>query len=248
MKDVNPGISFTLAPAFFDISQTKQISGKEDLIGKDNVDLPWYEEGMEDERASLIYSSLLEFASEHGIKVNTVDDIGGARGVSRSGSIDILNNSGKDVGLTKTLAHEIAHEILHQQYLKTRDPKMKEYFVGSNEGRSKVEQQAEVCAWIIMKNFGFDLRTSINYIGMWGADDKSVVKVFDQVAKVANLLIEYAENKMKTVRTEAIGERDGATVTGLDIADLLGLGDLYKKYEESGQIRESFYKTLNKIS
>lgn len=246
LKDVAPGVSWTLVPAFYDISQTKQIEGKEDLVGSGKADLEWYTEGMEDERVAAIYSSLLEFAKEKNITVSVKDDLGGARGsASATGEIDILQNSGKDVGLTKTLAHEISHQLLHWDYVASRDPKMKEYFVGVKEGRAKVEQQAEVSAWIVMKNFDFDLPTSINYIAMWGSDEKSVVKVFDEVAKVANILIEYVENKMKTMRTES--ETLNGKISGLDVAKLFGKESVYLKYQNMNEIKESFYKTLKKI-
>lgn len=246
LKDNNPNF-FSLVPAFFDISQTKQIEGKEDMIGKSPDDIEWYTEGMEDERASIIYSSLLEFAKEKHLEVKTVDDIDGARGsASASGKITILNNSGKDVGLTKTLAHEISHELLHFSYASSKDSSLKAYFLGRDQGRSKIEQQAEVSAWIVMKNFDFDIPTSINYISIWGADEKSVVAVFDQVAKVANILIEYIENKMKTIKLES--EESDNLVTGLDVAKLLGVEDLYLKYKGINEIKESFYKLLYKIN
>lgn len=246
LRDVRT-ISFTLVPRFFDISQTKQIDDKEDIVGSAEVEgVEWYVEGMEDERASLIYSSLLEFAKEKNIKVETTDGLDGARGqASASGTITILNNSGKDIGLTKTLAHEISHELLHFSYASSNDSSLKSHFIGTKEGRGVVEQQAEVCAWIVMKNFKFDLKTSINYIGLWGADEKSVVKVFDQVAKTASILIEYVEGKMKTVKLESIEEDQ--KITGLDVAKLLGFEDLYLKSKEMNEIRESFFRKLKSI-
>ena len=246
LKDINPNF-FSLVPAFFDISQTKQIEGKEDMMGSKPDDIKWFEEGMEDERASIIYSSLLEFAKEKHLEVKTAPNIDGARGsASATGQITILDNNGKDVGLTKTLAHEISHELLHFSYANSKDPSLKTYFLGREQGRAKVEQQAEVSAWIVMKNFNFDLPTSINYISLWGADEKSVVAVFDQVAKVANILIEYVESKMKMVRLES--EQLGDGITGLDVAKLLGAEDLYLKYKGINEIKESFYKILNRIN
>lgn len=241
------GNYFSLQPRFYDISQTKQIEGKEDIVGGGEAEkLDWFEDGKEDERVAIIYDSLLEFAKEKRIKVNIVDDIGGARGVSSSGKIDLLKNSGKDVGLTNTLVHELSHELLHQTYLSSNDQDLKNYFVGNKQGRAVVEQQAEVSAWIVMKNFGFDLKTSINYIGIWGADEKNVVKVFDDVAKVASLLIKEVEERMKLLKVEA-NTMFEEKVSGLDIAKLLGLENLYKKYSGIEQIKESFYKTYNKI-
>lgn len=238
--------SFTLRPNFFDISQTEQISGKEEIVSDKQDNLDWYEEGREDEAVKIIYDSLIDFAQKNNIKVDTTSDIGGARGVSRSGSIEILSNSGKDVGLTKTLAHELSHELLHQAYLSKTNETMKSYFIGTSEGRGVVEQQAEVSAWIVMKNFGFDMPLSLNYIAIWGADEKNVTRVFDQVAKVATLLISHVESNMKSLKTESEGD-EASSITGFEIAKMLGVDDLYRKYENIDKIQESFYSVLQKI-
>jgi len=99
---------FEFTPVY-DISNTSQIEGKENLVGdiEKRNEIKWFEENMLSDEVRPIYSALMQFAKEHGIEVNLIDDIGGARGVSKSGSIDLLKSEGNDVGITKTLAHEV---------------------------------------------------------------------------------------------------------------------------------------------
>ena len=122
--------------------------------------------------------------------------MGTSKGVSTSGKIIILQNSGNDVGMTKTLAHELSHELLHQKYAKGKNKDLDQFFIGTEQGSGVVEQQAELTAWMVMASFGFDLQTtSINYVVLWGGDDKNMLEVFDAVSSVANYLIYEITNR-----------------------------------------------------
>lgn len=240
----------------YDITETVQIEGTEDLVGDPNAEIPWYTEGEEDELAGRIYDEMLNIAkNDYKLTINIVDDLGGSRGVSKSGTIEILKNSGKDVGMTKTLIHEVSHELLHQNYVHSQNPKLKEFFVGKEIGRDKVEQQAELCAWVVMKNFGFDTKTSINYIGLWGADDKTVIPVFDTIARLASVLIDKLEKRIKPKNKGELKEEDvfdDNNISGYELAKMVGLGDFYKEQEnavkqEREQLKESFYTILRTL-
>jgi elongation factor P hydroxylase len=250
---------FVLVPAY-DIRFTEPIEGKEDLA-KDlelSKEIKWYEEGQISEEVRPVYDGLLKFAKKVGINVETVDanKLGGARGVSKSGKIEIINNEGNDVGITKTLAHEIAHELLHQQYLKNKDDEFAKYFVGRPDGIEKVEQQAEIAAWAVMTAYGFDLKvSSMNYSIMWGAQSgEAMVKVFDGVMRVVNRLIDEINAQIPQTTTEEgfVKEDEIAKAQHMDADELagkLGMGDMLQKAKQNVQEKqmyvESFYKKIN---
>lgn len=213
VKDLNPGdkeelrvqlkprgTGFKLVPSFFDVRFTEQMEGKEDLVGNRTNDLPWFDDkGEVTEETTQYCDAIIEIIQERGIKVSFVDDLGGARGVSKSGAIDVLKDAPKNSGLFNTLVHEYAHELLHQKYIKAKDTNPTgygQYFIGTSQGRSVVEQQAELTAWIVLRNFGFDMETNINYVGMWGMDEKAAPLVFDTVAKVATAIIADISDKV----------------------------------------------------
>lgn len=223
---------FKLVPVY-DVADTTQIEGTEDFIEKAKAakkDIKWYVEGMLSDEVRPIYNGLLEYAKENDIEVKTVDDLGGARGVSKSGKIAILKNEGNDVGLTKTLAHEITHELLHQKYLSQKGKEGSKFYIGQ-PSRDTVEQQAELSAWMFMYAFGFDVKTtSLNYTIMWGGNKENMVKVFDTVSKVVNHLIDYVNKKIKTPVDEEQGSfQHGKHISPHDIASLLGVEKTYDK-------------------
>lgn len=248
---------FILSGAY-DIKDTHQIDGKEELVDPnvmDNMDnIKWYEEDMIDEKVKPIYEALIAFAETNGIKIDIADDLGGARGSSSGGKINLLKNNGDDVGLTKTLAHELSHEMLHQNYLKSRDSEFEKYFVGRAEGTALVEQQAELTAWIVLAEFGFNLKTtSINYVAVWGADKEKMVKVFDMISNVANYLISYIDkfiaNRKQSVSEENIEESQShGKITPLDVAKFIGVQDEYveelNRQKSVKKLQESFKRYL----
>jgi hypothetical protein len=237
--------------AHYDIADTKLIEGKEDVLNVDNYkNIKWFEEKNIDEKVTPIYNALLQFGKDNNIKIGLSDKLrGDARGVSKNGSIEILQNDGNDVGLTKTLAHEISHEILHQKYLKDYNPKFKDFFVGTDEGRDLVEQQAELSAWMIMSQYGFDLPTSFNYIAMWGANPEGMLKVFDSIAKTVNMLLDYIDDTVKGSIQETEGN-DRHHIDSLDVAKVLGVEkqftQLLAQTQQKQRFNESFYRLVNK--
>lgn len=244
------GGRFEYTPAY-DVSQVEQIEGKEDLMKDyDNYkNIKWSEEDVVSEEVRPIYNALLSFAETKGINVNLVDDLGGARGVSKNGAIDVLKNEGNDVGLTKTLAHEITHEILHQNYLQSNDPEMKQYFIGRQEGRDLVEQQAELSAWMILASYGFDLSTtSFNYAAIWGADKNKMIKVFDMVTSVVNFMLNYINQHLSDNISEGAGGqiKPASMVSPLEVAKVLGVESEYNQELKKGQMVERYNKLVSK--
>ena len=225
--------NFDLGPFWYDYRFTEQMPDTEDLVGNPNHDIKWFDDsGEETPELEMKINSILEVIEDDGITLSFVDDLGGARGVSKSGTIDILKNQPKNAGMLNTIIHEYAHEILHQRYLQSKNEEMKEYFVGTKEGRHKVEQQAELCAWIVMRNYGYDMQTNINYVGIWGLNQDNAVKVFDSVSKVATLIIQKLNEKEENNMTMAESKKylkENHIPSGYEIAQMVGCGDIYKK-------------------
>lgn len=226
--DVN-ALRFVLVPVFSQHS-TVQIEGTEDHVKKaDDVQktIKWYDDEQESDDVAPIYNGLLEFAKNNGITVDIVDDLGGSRGVSKSGSIDLLKNSGKSVGTTKTLAHEITHELLHQKYLKQKGGDAGKFKLEAKLTRDVIEQQAELSAWMFMYSFGFDVKTtSLNYTVLWGGRKESMIEVFNTVSDVVNFLIDNVNKSIGTSESQG-SPSHGNPITPDEIANLLGLRSDY---------------------
>ena len=265
------GHSFEFTEAF-DIKDTTPIPGKEDYA-KDiqrKSEIKWYEEGMTDEKVRPVYSALEKYAQDMGltIKYVSLNALGGARGSSsESGVITMPENQGNDVGLTKTLAHEITHSLLHQKYVSTKNREMEKYFLGSPEGRERVEQQAELAAWLVMGLYGFDLKTtSINYTALWGANKETMLKVYDTVTSVVNLMVDEINKRLTqaqpTTQTsapeaqpqsvaEAVGGVAPAShIQPIDIAKAIGQEGQYldalRQQDKMQEMLNKFNKLINK--
>jgi hypothetical protein len=243
--------SFKLIPNFYDYSQTKQIEGTEDMIGNPNHDIKWFDDSGEETEETIAYVDAIEKVIQNSnIELGFVDDLGGARGVSKNGKIEVLKNSKKDLDLFKTLIHEFAHELLHQTYSKNNNEQLRDYYIGTEKGRHVVEQQAEVVAWIVLMHFGYNSETSINYVGLWGIDEKTAVSVFDSVARAATKIVELIVEELDNNSLQESLKRDMLKLSGESLANMLGFGELYQKGKEKSieEINENFYKILNKIN
>jgi hypothetical protein len=239
---------FKFAPVY-DVSDTKQIEGTEDYIEKAKEarkDIKWYEDNLISDEIRPIYKSLIDFCDDKGIKTEFLDDLDGARGSSGSGIIQLLRNEGNDVGLTKTLAHEITHELLHQKYLSNKGDETSKFFIGRGITHQTIEQQAELSAWMFMYAFGFDVKTtSLNYTIMWGGNKENMVKVFETVSSVVNYLIDYVNKKIKTIDEAKGNPNHGSHVSAEEIANLLGIGKEFNMIKQKEQIKESLRKKLS---
>lgn len=227
--DTKSSTTFSLQPFFYDVRYTEQIKDKPDVVGNmsNAADVEWFSEGEYNENTENLFAALMETIKECGIKVDYRDNLGGARGVSRSGSISILSGVKHSTGTICDLTHEFAHELLHQKYLSSRDKEWAQYFVGKGSGQKIVEEQAEITAWIVLRAFGYDMPTSINYAGMWGINADNAKFVFDTVAKTATFIIDKLYSKLGIGMNEARTVKDPRSITGLDVAKMVGMGDLY---------------------
>ena len=239
---------FALQPFFYDIRYTKQIEGTEDVTGDPNANIDWFSEGDNNENTAHLYDSLLQVIESTGIKLGFVNDLGGARGVSKSGSIDILKTGTKSSGTIITIVHEFAHELLHQKYL-NQNKDYSQYFIGTSQGRRAVEQQAELTAWIVMKEFNYDMPTATNYMGIWGMDENNAAKVFNDVASVSTFIINklYLQLSSNGYIQESSGyQPKQVNITGLDVARMIGMEDVYQRSLENQKknFTEKYFSNL----
>ena len=237
---------FKLVPVY-DAADTTQIEGTEDYIKKSqdvSKDIQTSAMGTLSEEVRPIYTALVDFAKENNIDFDTAEDLGGAKGLSAGGKIRILKNKGNDIGLTKTLAHEITHELLHQKYLSQKGGEASKFHIGQMS-RDVVEQQAELSAWMFMYAFGFDLKTtSLNYTIMWGGNKENMVQVFDTVSKVVNYLIDNVNKRLKKPVAETQGNfKHGNLISPDEIARLLGVEKDYDKLTHQ-ELYESIRKKI----
>lgn len=237
--------SWELGPYFYDIRFTTQIPDTEDMVGSNKINIEWFDDkGDETNEIKQYYNALLSLIQDKNIKIDYIDDLDGARGVSMSGKIGLLKNQKINIGQLNTLIHEFAHEILHQKYLKNANDEFSAYFVGTDEGRGKVEQQAELCAWIVLKMFGYDMKTNINYVGIWGLDENNAADVFDSVAKVAEIIYDGINSRLNVIK-ENIKLKE--SITGRDVAQMIGMVDLYDKSKKQSNIKNIVESITKKI-
>jgi hypothetical protein len=165
-------------------------------------------------------------------------------------------NEGNDVGLTKTLAHEITHSLLHQKYVSTKNKELEKYFLGSSEGLEKVEQQAELAAWLLMGLYGFDLKTtSINYAALWGADKETMLKVYDTVTSVVNLMVDEINKRLtdaskaepQTVSEAVGGITPASHIQPIDTAKAIGQEGVYLDAVRQQNKMQEMLNKFNKL-
>ena len=156
----------------FDISQTEPIPGRE--AGEQIPEGPkWFDEAPYDEKNDVLFDALTEFAKLKGIKVNFVDDLRGARGVSKIGSIDLVS---KDIS---TFVHELAHELIHN------------FNIRKTTDKNVLELQAEGVAYLICKEFGMETKYHVNYLTMWKADPENIERNEKILRDTAKEIIDY---------------------------------------------------------
>ena len=172
--EINKVMRFRLVPVY-DISQTEPIPGKEKEIPEE---IQWYDDTPLDERMRVIFDAVKQYASENNIKIDikTEDELGGARGVSKGGSIELVSEN------LSTLVHEVAHEMLHW---KDRD-KVPE--------RKIRELQAEGVANFVLSEYNIPAPHTEKYLAIWQIDPEHINSNFNIIKDTAKTLIEYINN------------------------------------------------------
>jgi hypothetical protein len=176
-------------------SQFKEVPIYDDLNvqpipGVEQINAPeppkWYnDDDTEDDKSRIMIEALKAFSNDNGINIKQSDDLGGARGVSKGGHIELLTNS-VGAGLLSTFVHELAHEILHQPA--NRNLANGKLFIGREFSSEEKELHAEAVAYTVMKTYEFPIEHSINYLALW-KQNKDKVKKFQKVIRETSMYI-----------------------------------------------------------
>lgn len=259
LNSVVGDVMFKFSYSFFDQRFTEPIPGKEDLLGDiDSSKIPWFDDSGKETNAvkEKIYA-LLKVVGDSGVNVSKTKNLGGALGVSKGGTIEVLSDATMNFNYLMTLTHEFAHEMLHQVYLKNSSKEWGQFYSGFAHGHKYVEQQAELTAWIVCRFYGYNVRESINYAGIWGMDAKNAVNAFNSVASVSDFIINKMNEKIKEARgnnnvQESRRMINEVNYSGLDIAKMVGAEELYMKgleeLEEQEEMTENFKKNFSNVT
>ncbi len=170
----------------FDVSDTEPIPGKEHLY--DRKEPKWFSDESPDEVTRYIYDALVEFAKEHNIDYSiSGEGLNGARGVSKKGSIQLLQEN------ISTMIHELAHEVLHQK--EKRKDLTKEV----------MELQAEGVAYLVLRHYGLPAEHAEVYLSLWASDPNNISKNDQVIKETAKMFIDYIDNKTMEAKSEEAG-------------------------------------------
>lgn len=165
---------FRLVPVF-DISQTEPIPGREKEIPEE---IQWFDDTPLDERMRTIFDAVKQYATENNIKIDikAEDELGGARGVSKGGTIELVSEN------LSTLIHEVAHEMLHW---KDRE----------NAPERKIKElQAEGVANFVLSEYDILAPHTEKYLALWQIDPEHITSNFNIIKDTSKTLIEYINN------------------------------------------------------
>lgn len=182
------------------------------IAGKNAEQFPknefaWYDSTSDEtEKERALIDACIAFGKSIGVReYNFVqkEKLGGSRGnASFDGVVNIVDDK-KNHGLLSTVIHETAHQIMHWEVVKNTNPNEYEKFYrgGVNtRGTEIVEQEAELCAWIVLSGFGYrDQQEHFNYLRNWGMDEKNCKEVFDKIFSVSDFIYDGMLNNLHQI-------------------------------------------------
>ena len=185
----------------YDISDLIKGEGAEEFPENN---FKWYDaDSDETQKERTLINACIAFGKSIGVKeYNFVgsDKLGGARGsASNQGIVDIIDDK-KNHGLLSTVIHETAHQIMHWEVVHTTNPNLKKFYRGGSalRGTDIIEQEAELCAWIVLSGFGYENQQEhFNYLANWGMNVNNCASVFDSIMKVADFMYEGITNQIQ---------------------------------------------------
>ena len=189
--------------AIYDNLNVKPIPGVEQI----NEPTPpkWYnDDDTEDEKSKIMIEALKAFSEDSGIKITSKTDLGGARGVSRGGHIELLTNS-VGAGLLSTFVHELAHEILHQPA--NSNLSNGKLYIGREFSSDEKELHAESVAYIVMKTYDFPIQHSITYLALWKTN-KEKIRKFQKIIRDTSMYIIQQIEKYAPIVGDEINSND----------------------------------------
>lgn len=120
--------------------------------------------------------ALRSFATGSNIAVEFVDDLGGARGVSLGGKIQLLANL-TPAETFATLAHEVAHELLHRGERRAQTSK------------TIRETEAEAVAFVVATGIGLESPGTVDYIRLYDGNRDTLAESLTHIQKAASEIL-----------------------------------------------------------
>lgn len=118
------------------------------------------------------------FVRRRGIVIEYADDLNGAHGLSRGGTIVLLRELTTAEHFA-VLVHELAHEMLH------RDPESRP------ESRTVRETEAEAVAFVVSSAIGLETGTAASdYIQLYQGDAETLTASLDRIQRTSAEIIE----------------------------------------------------------
>jgi hypothetical protein len=178
----------------FDISDLIKGEGAEEFPENN---FKWYDaDSDETEKERSIIDACIAFGKSIGVRSYefiSKNKLGGSRGyASSAGDVRIVDDK-RNHGLLSTVIHETAHQIMHWEVVSTTNPALKKFYRGGSRlrGTNIVEQEAELCAWIVLSGFGYnDQQEHFNYLANWGMNLENCSNVFDSIMKISDFMYE----------------------------------------------------------
>lgn len=185
----------------YDISDLIKGEGAEEFPENN---FKWYDaDSDETEKERILINACISFGKSIGVVDYSFvdkDELGSSRGsASSSGYVKIVNDK-KNHGLLSTVIHETAHQIMHWEVVHTANPSLKKYYRGGSElrGSDIIEQEAELCAWIVLSGFNYEHQQEhFNYLANWGMNVNNCSAIFDSIMKVADFMYEGIIKQLK---------------------------------------------------
>ena len=157
----------------------------------------WYDaDSDETNKERLLIDACIKFGKSIGVKSYefiSKDKLGGSRGYASSGGDVRIVDDKRNHGLLSTVIHETAHQIMHWEVVSTTNPSLKKFYRGGSmlRGTEIIEQEAELCAWIVLSGFGYkNQQEHFNYLANWGMNLDNCSKVFDSIMKISDFMYE----------------------------------------------------------
>lgn len=184
----------------YDISDLIKGEGAEEFPENN---FKWYDADSEEtDKEKKLIDACIAFGKSIGVRSYEFIDasqLGGSRGyASSNGDVRIIDDK-RNHGLLSTVIHETAHQIMHWEVVKTSDPALARFYRGgsSNRGTDIVEQEAELCSWIVLSGLGYENQQEhFNYLANWGMNVSNCANVFDSIMKVADFMYDGIINKL----------------------------------------------------
>lgn len=178
----------------YDISDLIKGEGAEEFPENN---FKWYDaDSDETEKEKILIDACVSFGKSIGVRSYEFIDkskLGGSRGyASIDGDVRIVDDK-RNHGLLSTVIHETAHQIMHWEVVHTTNPNLKKFYRGGSalRGRDIVEQEAELCAWLVLSGLGYESQQEhFNYLANWGMNVSNCSDVFDSIMKVADFMYE----------------------------------------------------------